>query len=128
MYPPVPRARDSEASRISNELMKLPVPAAVPHVATTESSRYISPFSSSIDAKLNRNVTQHRRYPSNVCAQDFVQSKSCSEPNIAVVTQTSNFTVPQPCTATFTMTATTPTTTTTTTTMTTATTTTMTTI
>jgi len=128
MHPSVPRAHDFEASRISNKLMKLPIPAAVPHVTTTESSRYISPVSISIDAKLDRNVPQHRRYPSNVRAQDFVQSKSCSEPNVTVATQTSNFAVPQPCAATFTTTTTTATTTTTTTTTTTATTTTMTTI
>src|SRR5882762_4080166 len=37
MHPSVPHMHDSEASRVSNELMKLPIPAAVLHVATTES-------------------------------------------------------------------------------------------
>src|SRR5882762_1143594 len=128
MYPSVPRTHDSLASRVSHKLMKLPIPAAVPHVATTESSWYISPILSSINTKLNRNIPQHRRYLSNVCTQDFVQLKSCSEPNVTVMTWTSNFAIPQPCTATFMTTTTTATTTMMTTTTTMATTITMTTI
>jgi len=79
MYRSVPRARDSSASRVSNELIKLPVPAAVLHVATTESSRYISPVSSSIDAKLHRNVPEHRMYRSVPRAGDSSSSRVSNE-------------------------------------------------
>ena len=79
MHPLVPPTHDSEASRISNELMKLPIPTAVLHVATTESSRYISPVSSSIDAKLDRNVPQHRIYPSVPRARDSEASRVSNE-------------------------------------------------
>src|SRR5882762_639936 len=101
MYPSVPCAHDFIASRVSNEPMKSSVPAAVLHVATTESLLYISPVSSSIHAKLDRNIRLHRRYPSNVCAQDFVQLKGRSKPSIIVTPQTSSLIVPQPCAATF---------------------------
>jgi len=67
----------------------------------TELCEYISPVSSSIHAKLDRNIRQHRRYPSSIRTQDFVQPTGRSKPNIATMTRISNFVIPQPCTATF---------------------------
>src|SRR5882762_3655659 len=102
MYLSVPCAHDFIASRVSNEPMKSSVPAAVLHVATTESLLYISPVSRSIHAKLDINIRWHRRYPSNVCAQDFVQPKGRSKPSIVVTPQTSSLVISQPHTTTFT--------------------------
>src|SRR5882762_4524378 len=68
-YPSVPCTHDFVASRVSNELMKLSVPAAVLHVATTESLLYISPVSSSIHAKLGLEaIALHGRNDSFSCS------------------------------------------------------------
>ena len=61
----VPYACNFVASRVSNEPMKLSIPAAVPHIMTMESLPYISPISSSIHTKLDRHIRQHRCYPPN---------------------------------------------------------------
>ena len=64
-----------------------------------DSLPYISPISSLIDAKPRRYIRPHRCYPSNPRVRDLVQPKGRSEPNVAVMPQTSNFIVPQPCAA-----------------------------
>src|SRR5882762_8261198 len=100
-YPLVPCAHDFVASGVSNEPTKSSISAAVPHATTTESLPYISSVSSSIDAKICRNVHQHHCYLSNIRMQDFDQPKNRSEPNIVVVTQSSNLVISQPCAAMF---------------------------
>ena len=104
-HPSVSRANGFEASKVVEEPAESSVPAVASHSATSDSSPYISPISSPIDAEPCRYVRQYRGYQSNPRAKGFVQPLCRRESNVIapVATSRANSRIaPQPYAAVYT--------------------------